>query len=336
MSLIQSHRVLVTGADGFIGSHLVEALLARGAAVRALVQYNSFGRCGWLDHLPAAARAGVEVVAGDVRDRTQMRSLVQGCGVVFHLAALIAIPYSYAAPDSYIDTNVKGTLNLLEAAREHGVARFVQTSTSEVYGTARSVPITEEHPWQAQSPYAASKAAADHLALSYRLSFGLPVAVVRPFNTYGPRQSARAVIPTVITQIAAGRNVIRLGDLRPTRDFTFVADTCAGFIAIAEAEAAVGEVTNLGSGFDISVGDTAALIAELMGAQVAIEHDPDRLRPPDSEVERLHAGIAKAARLAGWRPDHGGPEGFRRGLARTIEWFSDPANLALYPEGYQR
>ncbi len=328
-------KVLVTGADGFIGSHLVEALVAGGVDVRALVQYNSFGHWGWLDTVPAAVKAGIEVVAGDVRDAGGMREAVRGTSVVLHLAALIAIPYSYRAPASYIETNVVGTLNVLDAARDHGVDLVVQTSTSEVYGTARQTPIDEEHPLQAQSPYAASKIAADQLALSYRRSFGLPVAVIRPFNTYGPRQSARAVIPTIITQIAAGAASLRLGALQPTRDFSFVEDTAAGFIAVAQSEAAIGEVINVGSAFEISIGDTARLIAEIMGRAVSFESDADRLRPEASEVNRLIANVTKAGNRLNWRPRFAGREGFRRGLERTIAWFADPANLARYRVGYQ-
>ena len=328
-------RVLVTGADGFIGSHLVEALVARGTAVRALVQYNSFGHWGWLDAVPEATRRALEVVAGDVRDRSCVREAVAGCSTVFHLAALIAIPYSYRAPESYLDTNVRGTLNLLEAARELGVAKLVHTSTSEVYGTARRVPIGEDHPLQAQSPYAASKIAADQLALSFHRSFGLPVAVIRPFNTYGPRQSTRAVIPTIITQLAAGAGRLSLGALTPTRDFSFVANTVSGFLAVADHPASVGEEINVGSGFEIGIGDSARLIAEIMGRDVEITCEAERLRPPGSEVERLYAGLEKAERLIGWRPPEPGLAGFRRGLERTIAWFSDPANLARYRQGYQ-
>jgi dTDP-glucose 4,6-dehydratase len=327
--------VLVTGADGFIGSHLVEALVDRGRTVRAFVQYNPFGHWGWLDTVPEATRRSLEVVAGDIRDQGCVRAAMAGCGTVFHLAALIAIPYSYRAPESYLDTNIKGTLAVLEAARSLGVTRLVQTSTSEVYGSARRVPIDEDHPLQAQSPYAASKIGADQLALSYHRSFGLPVAVIRPFNTFGPRQSTRAVIPTIITQLAAGARTLNLGALSPTRDFSFVANTVSGFLAVADHPAAVGEVINIGSGFEISIGDTARLIAELMECPVDIVCEAERLRPPGSEVERLHAGLDKAARLIGWRPEPAGLAGFRQGLAATIAWFSEPANLARYRLDYQ-
>ena len=328
-------QVLVTGADGFIGSHLVEALVARGTAVRALVHYNSFGHWGWLDSIPEATRQAIEVVAGDVRDRGCVQEAVAGCSVIFHLAALIAIPYSYRAAESYLETNIRGTLTLLEAARALGVTKFVQTSTSEVYGSARRVPIDEEHPLQAQSPYAASKIAADQLALSFHRSFGLPVAVIRPFNTYGPRQSTRAVIPTIITQLATGVRQLSLGALTPTRDFSFVSNTVSGFLAVADHPNAVGQVINVGSGFEITVGDTARLIAELMGRDVEILCEAERLRPPGSEVERLYADVSKAEQLIDWRPPEPGLDGFRRGLERTIAWFSDPGVLARYRGGYQ-
>jgi dTDP-glucose 4,6-dehydratase len=258
---------------------------------------------------------------------------MQGCDVVLHLAALIAIPYSYHSPDSYIDTNVKGTLNVVQAARALGVAKVVQTSTSEVYGSARFVPITEEHPLQGQSPYSASKIGADQIAMSFYSSFGTPVAIIRPFNTYGPRQSARAVIPTVISQIAAGARSLKLGALHPTRDFNYVADTVAGFLAVAQSDAAVGEVINIGSNFEISIGDTVALIAQVMGAELAVESDQVRLRPEKSEVERLWADNAKAERLTGWRPQFAGRDGLRRGLEQTAQWFREPANLKLYKTG---
>lgn len=322
--------VLVTGADGFIGSHLVESLVGMGARVRAFVLYNSFNSWGWLDHAPADVRHSIEVVAGDIRDPHGVRQAVAGCDVVMHLAALIAIPYSYHSPDTYVDTNVRGTLNVLQAARDAGIDRVVHTSTSEVYGTARFVPITEEHPLQGQSPYSATKIAADQMALAFHASFGTPVAVIRPFNTYGPRQSARAVIPTIITQLRAGQRRLRLGALHPTRDFNFVDDTVRGFLAVAEAPAAIGEVINIGSNYEVAIGETAELIAELMGLQVEIETDPQRLRPQKSEVDRLWADNAKAQRLAGWQPEYAGREGLARGLAKTIDWFSSDANLRLY------
>ena len=323
-------RVLVTGADGFIGSHLVEGLVRAGVPVRAFVFYNSFNSWGWLDHCDADVRGQFEVFAGDVRDPHGVRQAMQGCDAVLHLAALIAIPYSYHSPDTYVDTNIKGTLNVLQAARDLSLARVVHTSTSEVYGTARAVPITEEHPLQGQSPYSASKIGADQIALSFYASFETPVVVIRPFNTYGPRQSARAVIPAVITQVASGRRQIHLGAVHPTRDFSFVTDTVAGFIAALRAERVVGEVINLGSGFEISIGDTAKAIGEVMGTTVEVMLDEQRLRPGKSEVERLFASNAKAKSLLNWSPAYGGLDGFKRGLAHTVEWFRDPANLARY------
>lgn len=323
-------KVLVTGADGFIGSHLTEALLEAGYDVRAFVQYNSFNSWGWLDHSPAAVRRELDVFAGDVRDPNGVRAAAKGRDLILHLAALIAIPYSYHSPDSYVDTNIKGTLNIVQAARDLGVAKVVHTSTSEVYGTARFAPITEEHPLQGQSPYSATKIGADQIALSFHLSFGLPVAVTRPFNTYGPRQSARAVIPTVITQIANGARTIRLGATSPTRDFNFIKDTVAGFIKVAESDRSVGEVINIGSGHEISIGELASLIAEVMGAEIEIKTDEKRLRPDKSEVERLLADNSKARELVSWTPAYAGLDGLRRGLAETAQWFRNPDNLKLY------
>lgn len=327
---LSGKKILVTGADGFIGSHLVEHLVGRGYDVRAFVYYNSFNSWGWLDHAPPPMRKSLEVFSGDIRDPFGVREALKDCDVVFHLAALIAIPYSYHSPDTYIDTNVKGTLNIVQAARDHGIERVVHTSTSEVYGTACFVPITEDHPLQGQSPYSASKIGADQIALSFHSSFETPVAVIRPFNTYGPRQSARAVIPTIITQIAAGAREIRLGALHPTRDFNFVQDTVRGFVAVAEADAAVGRVVNIGSDYEISIADTAALIAERMGKDVRITCESERLRPGGSEVERLWASNALARELTGWQPEYGGRDGLGRGLDETIAWFADPANLARY------
>lgn len=327
---LDGKRILVTGADGFIGSHLTERLVARGCEVRAFVQYNSLGSWGWLDESPVDVRRSLDVFAGDIRDPHGVRTAMTGCDVVLHLAALIAIPYSYHSPQTYVETNVLGTLNVVQAARDLGVARVVHTSTSEVYGTARFVPITEDHPLQGQSPYSASKIGADQIALSFHAAFGTAVTVIRPFNTYGPRQSARAVVPTVISQIAAGAHEIRLGALHPTRDFTFVTDTARAFEALAECDAAVGQVVNAGSGFEVSIGDTAQAIIDLMGREVAIVADEQRLRPEASEVERLWADSQRMRRLTGWTPGYGGGEGFRRGLQETIDWFSDPANLARY------
>ena len=326
-------KILVTGADGFIGSHLTELLLRRGYDVRPFVLYNSFNSCGWLDELPEELRSELDVFAGDIRDPSGVRKAMQGCDAVLHLAALIAIPYSYHSPDTYIDTNVKGTLNVLQAARELGFRRVIHTSTSEVYGTARFVPITEEHPVLGHSPYSASKIGADQLAYSFYASFGLPVVIVRPFNTYGPRQSARAVIPTIIGQIAKGERRLKLGAVHPTRDFSYVADTANAFLCALNSDAALGEVVNFGSNFEISIGDTVKLIAEVMGVEVAIETDQERLRPEKSEVQRLWASNSKAREMFGWTPAYGGLAGFRRGLEETARWFSVPGNLARYKTG---
>lgn len=323
----------MTGADGFIGSHLTEALVAHGAKVRALAFYNSHNSRGWLDDLRTEVQDKIDIVAGDIRDPHFVRDITNGCEIVLHLAALIAIPFSYVAPQSFVATNIIGTLNVLQASRDCGVSRVVCTSTSEVYGTASYIPIDEAHPLNAQSPYAATKIAADQLALSFQKAFGTPVIVLRPFNTFGPRQSTRAVIPTIITQIAAGLRKIKLGSLHPTRDFSFVPDTVRGFLHAAATDGAIGEVINTGSGFEISIGDTAALIAELMGAKVKIERSNERVRPAASEVERLFADIAKAQKLLGWKPDYAGRDGFRRGLEDTIAWFRDPAKLSRYKIG---
>jgi NAD dependent epimerase/dehydratase len=323
-------KILLTGADGFIGSHLTEALVRAGYDVRAFVLYNSFNSWGWLDHCGADVKGKFEVFCGDVRDPNGVRTAMKGCDAVLHLAALIAIPYSYHSPDTYVDTNIKGTLNIVQAARDLNVSRVVHTSTSEVYGTAKFVPITEDHPLQGQSPYSASKIGADQIAMSFYTSFNTPVGIIRPFNTYGPRQSARAVIPTIITQIANGKRQIKLGAVSPTRDFNFVADTVAGFIAALNSEQAIGEVINIGSNFEISIGDTARAIAHVMGAEIEIFTDEQRLRPEKSEVERLWASNDRARQLLGWQPQYGGLEGFRRGLAETVAWFKQPANLASY------
>lgn len=330
---LRKSKILVTGADGFIGSHLVERLVARGYDVRAFVAYNSLGSWGWLDKSSAKLKDELDVVLGDIRDRNSIRDAMRGCEVVLNLAALISIPYSYLAPTAYVDTNLVGTINVLDAARDLGIARVVQTSTSEVYGTAQFVPITEEHPLNAQSPYAASKVASDQMALAYHRSFECPVAIIRPFNTYGPRQSVRAVIPTIIAQLMAGETTIRLGNLTATRDFTFVEDTADGFIRVAETDACIGDVVNIGSGFEISIGDLVNEIARVAGKQVEIVQEGKRMRPANSEVERLFAGIEKAERLFAWKPEHGGVDGFRKGLAKTVAWFSDPANLAHYTAG---
>ncbi|HAT39103.1 MAG TPA: NAD-dependent dehydratase, partial [Polynucleobacter sp.] len=292
--------ILITGADGFIGSHLVEALVRLGFQVRAFVMYNSFNSWGWLDHCATDLKGQFEVFAGDIRDPHGVKKAMTGCDAVLHLAALIAIPYSYHSPDTYVDTNIKGTLNVLQAARELGIKRIIHTSTSEVYGTACFVPITEDHPLQGQSPYSATKIAADQMAYSFYSSFDMPVVIVRPFNTYGPRQSARAVIPTIITQIASGMRRIKLGAVSPTRDFNYVLDTVAGFIAVLTSDGGLGEVVNLGSNFEISIGETVQLISDVMNIEIDIIADEVRLRPENSEVERLWADNSKAKRLFGW------------------------------------
>ena len=327
---LHEKRVLVTGADGFIGSHLTEYLVGIGASVRALVQYNSFNSWGWLDDTSDAIKRSIEVVAGDVRDPHSMLSAVRGCDVVLHLAALIAIPYSYESPAAYVSTNVMGTLNIVQAARAANVEKVVHTSTSEVYGTARFVPITESHPLQGQSPYSASKIGADQIAASFHSAFGTPVAIIRPFNTYGPRQSARAVIPTIIIQIASGADRLELGALHPTRDFNFVRDTVKGFVAVAESDATIGHVVNVGSNFEVSIGHTASLIAEIMGREVDLVTDTKRLRPSASEVERLWADNSLARDLTGWAPEFSGVDGLRSGLRETIDWFVQPQNLRRY------
>ncbi|WP_041042089.1 NAD-dependent 4,6-dehydratase LegB [Paramagnetospirillum magnetotacticum] len=323
-------KILVTGADGFIGSHLTEALVRRGHDVRAMVCYNSFNSWGWLDHSEPEIKRSLDVFSGDIRDPFGVREAVKGCDAVLHLAALIAIPFSYHSPATYVDTNVTGTLNVLQAVRDLGVGRLVHTSTSEVYGTARFVPITEDHPLVGQSPYSASKIGADQMAEAFWRSFATPVTILRPFNTFGPRQSARAVIPTIITQLLAGRRKIKLGAVHPTRDFNYVADTVRAFIAAMEAEGIEGETINAASNFEISIGDTARAIARAVGCDVEIECEEARLRPEKSEVERLWGDNAKAARLLGWSPRYGGGDGFDRALAETVEWFRDPANLGFY------
>lgn len=320
---MNAKKVLVTGADGFIGSHLTELLLAEGYEVRALSVYNSFNNWGWLEGI---SHERLEVVSGDVRDAAFCRHIARDCDVIFHLAALIAIPYSYVAPESYVDTNIKGTLNICQAALDCGVKRLIVTSTSEVYGTAQYVPIDEKHPRQPQSPYSATKIGADAIAKSFFNAFNLPVVIARPFNTYGPRQSARAIIPTIITQIASGKREIKVGDLTPTRDFNFVTDTCRGFLALAKAEGIDGEEINIASGTEISMADTLATIARLMDADVKWVTDPQRIRPSRSEVFRLCGDNSKITSLTTWRPMYS----IEEGLKRTIEWFTDPSNLAKY------
>lgn len=318
-----AEKVLVTGADGFIGSHLVELLLAEGYEVRALSVYNSFNYWGWLEEI---RHPRLEIVNGDVRDAAFCRHITKGCSIVFHLAALIAIPYSYVAPESYVDTNITGTLNMCQAARDCGVERIIVTSTSEVYGTAQYVPIDERHPRQPQSPYSATKISADAIAMSFYNAFALPVVIARPFNTYGPRQSARAIIPTIITQIADGVREIAVGDLTPTRDFNFVRDTCRGFLALAKAKGIEGEEINIATGTEVSMQDTLQLIASLMDADVRWVQDPARIRPAKSEVFRLCGDNTKITSLTDWRPS----VSLADGLRETIQWFTIKSNLAKY------
>jgi len=323
-------KVLVTGAGGFIGSHLTEDLVRRGLDVRAFVFYNSLNSWGWLDHSEPEIKESIEVFGGDIRDRYAVNRAMRGCDTVFHLAALVGIPYSYHAPAVYIDTNVKGTLNILQAANELDVEKIVYTSTSEVYGTARFVPITEDHPLQGQSPYSASKIGGEQLALSFYLSFQTPVAIIRLFNTYGPRQSARAIIPAVIIQILGGKKRIRVGALSPTRDFNYIQDTVGGLLAVAESEEAIGEIINIGSSFEISIGETVELIAEIMKTDIEIKIEKQRLRPAMSEVRRLWADNTKAKNIVNWQPHYAGRKGFRKGLKKTIDWFMKPQNLKNY------
>lgn len=323
---IANKSVLVTGSGGFIGSHLVEELVRMNCHVKAFVHYNSFNRWGWLDSLPKEIMKHIDVFSGDIRDPNGMLEAMKDAEVVFHLAALIGIPYSYHSPDVYVDTNVRGTLNVMQAARQLGIKKVLHTSTSEVYGTAQFVPITEEHPVNPQSPYAATKAGADFLALTFYRSFGTPVTVVRPFNTYGPRQSARAIIPTIITQILSGKTKLSLGSLTPTRDLNFVRDTAMGFIKAGESDLALGEVVNLGSNYEISIGELVNKIALLMGAGITVESADERKRPEKSEVERLWAENKKAFELLNWSPRYT----LDQGLEETISWFREPGNLTLY------
>lgn len=327
---LDGKKILVTGADGFIGSHLTEELVLCGYDVRAFIFYNSFNSWGWLDQSDPDIKKNLDVFAGDIRDPHGVKQAMKGCDVVFHLAALIAIPYSYHSPDTYVDTNIKGTLNVVQAARELGTEKVIHTSTSEVYGTARYVPIDENHPFQGQSPYSASKIGADQIAMSFYLSFETPVTIIRPFNTYGPRQSARAVIPTIITQIANAKDTIKLGSLHPTRDFSYVKDVVRGFIVVAESDQSVGEVINIGSNYEISIGDTARLISEVMGTEIEIETDEQRFRPENSEVERLWADNSKAKKLTGWVPKYGDRDGLKKGLMETVNWFMNHDNLRHY------
>ena len=323
---MENSKVLVTGADGFIGSHLTEAMVRKGYKVRALSYYNSFNNWGWLEDVPPEILKEVEVISGDIRDSYCVRKAVKDCELIMHLAALIAIPYSYESPDSYVSTNIIGTLNILNAARDYEVKKIVHTSTSEVYGTALYVPIDESHPLQAQSPYSATKIGADQLALSFYKSFNTPVSIIRPFNTYGPRQSARAIISTIISQLASGSSVVKLGSLKPTRDFTYVADTAAGFIKMAECKKSVGEVINLGSNSEISIEDLVKLISKIMNIEAEIIEENIRKRPNTSEVERLWSNNTKAKEILDWEPKYF----LQEGLYQTIKWFKNIENLKRY------
>jgi NAD dependent epimerase/dehydratase len=320
-------KVLVTGADGFIGSHLTESLLKDGYPVRALAQYNSFNNWGWLEDI--RQNSNLEIVCGDVRDPNYCREISKGIDVIFHLAALIAIPYSYIAPESYIETNVKGTLNICQAAKDNSVKRILVTSTSEVYGTAQYVPIDEKHPLQPQSPYSASKIGADAIAMSFYNAFKLPLTIVRPFNTYGPRQSARAIIPTIITQIASGKKEIKLGDTSPTRDFNYVEDICKGFLLLSKCDRAIGETVNIGSNYEISIKETFELIKDIMHSDASLVTDEKRIRPEKSEVFRLWCDNSKIKTLTGFEPKYS----IKEGLEKTVEWFINPQNLAKYKPG---
>jgi NAD dependent epimerase/dehydratase len=317
-------KILITGADGFIGSHLTEMLVAKGYKVRALSQYNSFNNWGWLENINC--KKDVEIFTGDIRDPNYCKVITKDIDIIFHLAALIAIPFSYSAPDSYLETNIRGTLNICQAAKENGISRLIHTSTSEVYGTAKYIPIDENHPLQPQSPYSATKIAADAMAMSFYNSFNLPVTIARPFNTYGPRQSARAVIPTIITQIVSGKKEIKLGDVTPTRDFNYVEDCCRGFIMLSESKKTIGETINIGSNTEISIRDIFNLIKELMSSDVTLINDEDRKRPKKSEVFRLLCDNKKIKELLGYEPK----VDIRNGLIKTINWISKPENLKIY------
>ena len=317
-------KVLVTGSDGFIGSHLTEMRVTKGYHVKALAQYNSFNNWGWLEHVNC--KNDIEILSGDIRDFNYCKAISKGTEIIFHLAALISIPFSYQSPDSYVETNIKGTLNICQAAKENGISKLIHTSTSEVYGTAQYIPIDEKHPLQPQSPYSATKIAADAMAMSFYNSFDLPVTIARPFNTYGPRQSARAIIPTIITQIASGKKEIKLGDLSPTRDFNYVEDCCRGFIMLAESKNTIGETVNIGSNSEISINDLLKLIKELMSSDVTFINDEQRKRPKKSEVLRLLCDNKKINELVGYKPHIN----IRDGLKKTIDWMTRPENFKLY------
>jgi dTDP-glucose 4,6-dehydratase len=325
-------KILVTGAGGFIGSHLTEKLVEKGYDVRALAYYNSMNSAEWLDHIPAATRNKIEIISGDIRDLSFVNHIAKDCNAILHLAALIGIPYSYVNPESYVDTNIKGTMNILEAAKTHNIEKIIHTSTSEVYGTAQFVPITEQHPLQGQSPYSASKIAADQMAYAYAQSFDLPVITIRPFNTFGPRQSLRAVIPSVITQFLKGRTEIKIGSTSPTRDFSYMDDTVNGFITALESTNTNlhGQTFNLGSNFEISIKDTIDLIAQKIGTDYTLQTDEARLRPENSEVERLFADNSKAINDLSWTPEFAGKDGFGKAIEKTIAWYKDSDNLKFF------
>ena len=325
-------KILVTGADGFIGSHLTERLVKLGYNVKAFTFYNSFNSKGWLDYCDKNIKKEFEILSGDIRDPSAVKAAAKNCDTIIHLAALIGIPYSYNSPRSYVDTNIKGTQNILEAAKDLNIEKIIHTSTSEVYGSAKFIPITEEHPLQAQSPYSASKIGADQIAVSYHLSYKLPVTILRPFNTYGPRQSIRAVIPTIIFQILKGKKFINLGSLNPKRDFTFVDDTIDAFVKTAKKRHKHGDVINIGSNFEVSIKDTAKIISKLMGKKIDFLNDKKRVRPKNSEVLRLLASTKKAKKIINWTPQYSKLPGFKKGLLKTIKWFSQPKNLSIYKD----
>tara|TARA_A100001015_G_scaffold291657_1_gene366087 strand:- start:4328 stop:5332 length:1005 start_codon:yes stop_codon:yes gene_type:complete len=325
----QRNKIFITGAEGFIGSHLTEKLVNEGFSVKALVLYNSFNSNGWLDTIDPKIKKNIEIVYGDIRDQNNIRSYMKDCEIVFHLAALIAIPYSYISPESYIETNVKGTLNVLLAARDNDIINFINTSTSEVYGSAIYAPIDESHPFQPQSPYSASKISADQISISFFKSFNMPVNIIRPFNTYGPRQSARAVIPTIITQLLNKNKKIKLGDTRPTRDFNYIDDTVSGFISAINVNK-FGETFNIGSNYEVSIKETFKIISKIIGHEPVVETDSERLRPKNSEVNRLLSNNQKALEILNWKPNFNNIDGFKRGLKNTIEWFKDKNNIQLY------
>ena len=327
---MRKDKIFVTGADGFMGSHLTEALIRKGYGVRALVYYNPFNTYGWLEGLPVQIRKKIEIFLGDIRDPYRLKEVMKGCEVVFHLAALTGIPYSYQSPESYVETNISGTLNVMQSARELGLRKVIHISSSEVYGSAKFVPITEEHPLEGRSPYSASKIGAEQIALSFHYAFDVPVVVIRPFNTYGPRQSARAIIPTIITQIANNRRRIKLGALQPTRDFTYIKDMIDAFLLILKSEVAPGQIINIGSNYEISIQNLVQVISEMMKSAIKIETDSVRLRPTKSEVPRLWADNTRIKQLTGWGPKYSGIEGLRRGLSETIEWFRQADHLKFY------